>query len=575
MRDFSITVDDQPVEIDEVNLVKDVPVTVFVLLDAGVTMQGERFRLAGEAISNFIKYLSRDDKIAIFGFNHDVYEMVPLTDNLNLARDTFESAINKRTPTGASCLYDAIYSTLEKAKSQPAERRAIIVLSSRKDTITGSNACSSHTLKEIENLSDEIPGFLPIHTIGIGSETDSAALKGIAEATGGVYASSTVNAELTDLFKAQANRLLSEYQVIFTSTDDPGQHTLTVQLDNQATAADLTLPGLPPVISIAHPSPAEEFEAGPIKIVLSLVERGVYVNSISFEINGMPIGKGGKLDQPPYEQEIDFSQYDGQLVELTVIAQDKDGKTLAATSMEFNFGAEVLAEETAPAETTPKPQQPLDDQACPEGKYCLGKIQLSMRDLALIGAILVLTVIAVIVAIILAKKKKGKPAPKEDKVSLLDEATLDSFTLPGFEIGRLTILSSDDPMLVGKEYQLMKSPTTIGRSVNNDIALPKDSAVSRNHLEIIADTDGVALEEIFKTLSDGTRQPPTYGTYINDRKVTGKTTLHTGDEISLGRRTKLRYEGPAAPAGGDSEEVTIDQIQIPDFGQADDSTRDG
>jgi hypothetical protein len=52
--------------------------------------------------------------------------------------------------------------------------------------------------------------------------------------------------------------------------------------------------------------------------------------------------------------------------------------------------------------------------------------------------------------------------------------------------------------------------------------------------------------------------------------------LHTGDEISLGRRTKLRYEGPNKPkAEAQSEDVTKDEWKIPDLGEVDDATLDG
>jgi hypothetical protein len=176
----------------------------------------------------------------------------------------------------------------------------------------------------------------------------------------------------------------------------------------------------------------------------------------------------------------------------------------------------------------------------------------------------------------LSKRKKTVSEEGESKESLFEDATLDGFALPDLAMGRLTILSSDDPLMVGKEFQLSKSPILIGRSVNNDIALPKDSAVSRKHIQIVDRNGEVVLSEVMKTLSDGTKQPPTYGTYVNDRKVTDEVVLHNGDEISLGRRTKLRFEGSSTPLGDEgSEDVTMDQIELPDINSIDDATRDG
>ncbi|MBW6465453.1 MAG: VWA domain-containing protein [Brevefilum sp.] len=580
IRDFIVQEDGAVVEIDSVELLDDEPMRVFVVMDNGATMQGERFRLAMTAISNFIKDLFRGDQVGIFAFNNEFKEVVALTNDLNKAREDFENA--RLSPSGGACLFDAIYATMEYAHAQPeTQRQAIVVLSSREDTITGYNTCSKSSVDDILALSRSVDQHLPVYTIGVGVDTDEISLKRISEATNGLYSSSTSNYDLEDLFKAASNRFISEYEITYTSTNIPGEHTLSIQLDNQSKTSSTEFPGLPPVVTIASPGSADEFEAGPTKLVLSLVERGVFVDSLTFKINDVAIGVGGKITQPPFEYEIDFSQYEGQLVLLTIITQDRDGKPLSETNLELNFGAEippVADEEEGAAAVAKTPSSPTqaDELDCPEEMVCLGELQLSMRQLIIVGSVLFAVVIIIIIVVIFSKKKKGKGQPKKDKVSLFDDATIDGFTLPNAQMGRLTILSSDDPLMVGKEFQLMKSPSTIGRSVNNDIPLPKDSAVSRKHVEIVADSDGVILQEIYKTLSDGTKQSPTYGTYVNDRKVTSKTTLHTGDEISLGRRTKLRYEGPALPGGSDdSDDVTVDQIQLPDLEQFDDSTRDG
>jgi len=577
-RDFVIQEDGTPIEIDEVALVDDTPINATVVMDMGATMQGERFRLASTAVSNLIKDLFRGDRVAIYAFNEDFLEVVPLTDDLNQARDDFEGA--RLSPSGGACLFDAIYTALERASSQPADRQAIVLLSSRKDTTNGYNTCSTATPDEILALSSEIGRHIPVYTISIGVDTDDANLRRIAEGTNGIYSNSTSNYDIADLLKAVSNRFISEYRITYTSTNSPGDHTLTVQLDNQSKDVDLVLPGLPPVVSVAFPGSPEEFEAGPTRLVLSLVERGIGVDSLTFKINDVAIGVGGKIEQPPYEFEVDFSQYDGQVITLTIVAQDQNGQPLSETSLELNFGEEIITDEEESIETeveddtTISPDDPQGE--CPEGTLCLGELQLSYPQLGIIGAVVVVLAIVIMVVIKLSKKKKGLEQLQEDKVSIFDDATLDGFALTNAQMGRLTILSSDDPLMVGKEFQLTKSPTTIGRSVNNDIPLPKDSAVSRKHVEIIADGGDVTLQEVFKTLSDGTKQTPTYGTYVNDRKISGKTMLHTGDEISLGRRTKLRYEGPSLPGGtSDSEDVTVDQIQLPDFDQFDDATRDG
>lgn len=572
--DFILSEDDEPVDLESVEVMRDLPINVIVVMDISGSMQGERLRSAREAISQFVKSLYRGDKIAIFSFNAELQEIVPLTENLNQARDTFESA--EIYAGGGTCLFDATYAMIEQAGELPPGRQAVVVLSDGWDTTNGSNTCSTHTVDDIIMLAGGSDLPIPIYTIGIGTDIDREALETIAGETGGVFAQSTINADLPQLFEQVANRLSSQYELIYISKGTQGEHTLTVNLDNISAERTYTLPGLPPVISIAYPEAGQALEPGKNRVVLSLVDRGIPVDSLAFMIDDLAIGVGGQVGDPPYEYEIDFSQYEGQEVELKVMALGKGGDPIAQTTMTMDFTTPVTEGDVPAgpdeegAETSPQ------SNPCPPGSVCIGQLQLTKNQIVIIGAVLLVLVFAVILLVYFSKKKGKKEPDKQKKDSLFEDATLDGFALPTNSMGRLTILSSDDPLMVGKEFQLAKSPTMIGRSINNDIALPKDSAVSRKHIKIYENSGDIILAEIMKNLSDGTKQPPTYGTYINDRKVTDETVLHTGDEISLGRRTKLRYEGAGKESGiGDSEDVTMDEIHLPDFNQVDDATREG
>ena len=155
------------------------------------------------------------------------------------------------------------------------------------------------------------------------------------------------------------------------------------------------------------------------------------------------------------------------------------------------------------------------------------------------------------------------------------DQTIDGFALPMGVFGQLTILASDDPELVGKAFELSKWPTTIGRSIDNDIALPVDSAVSRNHLEILPIGNEVIARELVKVLKDGTKQPPTYGTYLNDRKIIDEAALRSGDEIRLGPRTKLQFEAAdLLVSENELDELTLDELNSASD-PIDEATRDG
>lgn len=573
-QDFSVMEDSQAVEINEVEMMRDLPISVILVMDVSGSMQGNRLTMAKTAISDFIKSLYRGDEIAIYTFNEEIQEIVPLTDDLNQARDTFEGA--EIYAGGGTCLFDATYYATQRASDLPEGRQAVVVLSDGYDTINGTDTCSTYTVGDILSLSEELDQHIPIYTIGIGTDIDAESLGAIADETGGTFTQSTDNSYLPQLFEQLANRLSSEYQLTYTSTNDPGKHELTVQVKGLSAEKEFELPGLPPVISVAYPEEGQVLEPGVNTIKLSLVERGIPIDTLTFKLNGVAIGVGGKVGQPPYEYEIDFSQYEGQEVEMTILALDEGGNSIAETTVIMNLTGEEIVTSTETTTATVDEKVVVRDDTCPEGFVCIGNMQLTTIQLILIGAGLLVIVLGIFLLIFFNKKKKEKGEKEVKKESLFEDATMDGFELPGGPFGRFTILSSDDPLMNGKEFQLMKSPTTIGRSVSNDIALPKDSAVSRKHVEIHKEGEKVILKEYMKILSDGTKQPPTYGTYVNDRKITGEAVLHNGDEIGLGRRTKLRFEGQSKPdKEAESEDVTVDQIELPDIDQLDDATRDG
>jgi len=573
-RDFTVSEDSQSVDVESVELMRDLPISVILVMDISGSMQGDRLRSARTAISQFIKSLYRGDKISIFTFNTELEEIISLTNDLNAARDNFDNA--EIYAGGGTCLFDATYAAAQRASELPPGRQAVIVLSDGWDTINGSDICSTRTVEDIITLAGGADIHIPIYTIGIGTDIDRENLGKIAEETGGVFAQSTINADLPQLFEQLANRLSSQYKLTFISHNDPGEHILSVSFDENSSEREFVLPGLPPVVSIAYPEEDQVLEPGINRIMLSLVERGIAVDALVFKINGVAIGVGGPVGQPPYEYEIDFSQYVGQEVELTIVALDNAGEPISETTTMLNLTGEAIVESTQTRETEEISETEVSSDSCPDDSFCFGNLQLTYTQLIIAGAVLLATVIGVILIVFFTKNKNAGQEKKSKKESLFDDATVDGFALPENKIGRLTILSSDDPLMVGKEFQLTKSPTVIGRSVNNDIALPKDSAVSRQHIQILEKDGQSMLREVMKSLSDGTKQPPTYGTYINDRKVTGETILHTGDEISLGRRTKLRFENQVKPdIDTASEDVTMDQINLPDLGEVDDATRDG
>jgi hypothetical protein len=97
--------------------------------------------------------------------------------------------------------------------------------------------------------------------------------------------------------------------------------------------------------------------------------------------------------------------------------------------------------------------------------------------------------------------------------------------------GRLTVLRS--PALAsGEEYPLDSAPLTLGRSGENDVALPSDDFASSAHARIEPRRDGIWIEDVGST----------NGTFVNGERVDRPRRLRAGDVVRIGE-TDLRFDG--------------------------------
>jgi FHA domain len=96
--------------------------------------------------------------------------------------------------------------------------------------------------------------------------------------------------------------------------------------------------------------------------------------------------------------------------------------------------------------------------------------------------------------------------------------------------GRLVVLSS--PALEQHEEHVLNSASvTIGRGVQNDIALAADEFSSAEHARFEPRQDGVWLEDVGST----------NGTFVNGVRIRQPRKLSPGDVIRIGE-TDLRFE---------------------------------
>ena len=144
----------------------------------------------------------------------------------------------------------------------------------------------------------------------------------------------------------------------------------------------------------------------------------------------------------------------------------------------------------------------------------------------------------------------------------MNDMTMDGFALSANAFGALTVMQSDDPSMLGQRFEISDESTHLGRAADNEILFPKDGAVSRHHAIIENRNGQLLLTEMVSVDGDGSTKTPTFGTFVNEKKVTDPTPLMNGDTIRLGKRLILRFE--KAQRNIDDDAKTMDGFELPD-----------
>lgn len=554
--DFKVKENSKDVEIQTLDDSDDEPINMIILMDITGSMSG-RIRSAKESINSFVNSLGKDSQVAIYTFGKNLQQVVGLSSDLDKVVQTFDKA-NILAINESACIFDAAYKVAEIADTLPQGRRVVVLLTDSQNTSTIESGCSFYTLDDVIAKATQSEIQIPFYPIGVGANVDESGLQRLAARTGGIYHSSIDNIGLLNLLSQINETLSSEYIISYKSQLPPGKYSLSIGYGDLINSKSFNLPSLPPLVEFQFPQAGQEIHPEIQNVIINIVERGIPFANLSLMINERGVG-AIEASQSPYQFDIDFSEYESQEVSLSIILFDVEGRTLTSVQIPIKvLNPDGELEEKG----GPSSGNPIFSENSEKETFNLGLI-------AILAAVLLSSFILIIIL------KKRKPEQYIEKNVNLGDATLDGFEIPSTDIVRITVLNSDELEMIGKEFLITKPEFKIGRNVDNDLSLPKDSAVSRYHVSILINDKTVKLQQKMKSLPDGTKSSPTYGTYINDRKVTDEVVLNNGDEISLGKRTKLRVSFNFRSASNNSfeEGMTFDGYQLPDLN--DDSTLDG
>ena len=128
--DFVLTDNGHAQRLESASL-ESMPLSVLLVLDTSFSMAGPRFANLISGAKGVLKSLRPEDRVALLTFSSHITLRVELTDDFDLV----ERALDELTPSGATSLRDAVYTSLKVALAH-ASRGIALVFSDGLDTLS-------------------------------------------------------------------------------------------------------------------------------------------------------------------------------------------------------------------------------------------------------------------------------------------------------------------------------------------------------------------------------------------------------------------------------------------------------
>jgi len=141
------------------------PLRIALALDVSGSMDN-KIRQVEEALRHFIDLLEPKDEILVLTFNGHVRLLQDFTSD----REQLRRVLDMLEPAGGTALYDATYEAIQRVAAEPAESKAVVLVTDGVDTVS---TTSFDTLRELARRS-EVPVF------SIGLDIEGGALRNLS-----------------------------------------------------------------------------------------------------------------------------------------------------------------------------------------------------------------------------------------------------------------------------------------------------------------------------------------------------------------------------------------------------------
>ncbi len=202
----------QPVDVRGGGAGQAEPLTTMLVLDISGSMEkNNKFTAAKEAAKTYVNQMRAGDQAGLITFDSQVHYVQPVTKDVAALTES----INILRTGSDTAMFNALVEA-EKILEGVSGRKAIIVLTD------GLDNQSQITADDV--ISTIGPSGLTISTIGFGDANtasqaglDEAALKSLAEKSGGLYSYAADSESLSTLYQQYGRSLQSEYAITYVS----------------------------------------------------------------------------------------------------------------------------------------------------------------------------------------------------------------------------------------------------------------------------------------------------------------------------------------------------------------------
>jgi len=199
-----------------VALVMDYSASITNVQDAVTDME--------ESVASFVDNLGMDDEAEIVKFASTIAVAQDYTSNKTQLKDAIHNPLDVGTQT---VLYDAIVQAVDDTVLRSKNRKAVIVITDGIDDNGLGSQLSNNSLNDVINNAKS--NGVPIFTIALGDQANSAILQQIADDTGGQVYKATTSDNLRTIYQQLADVLFhDQYIITYNSGLGAGTADLTI-----------------------------------------------------------------------------------------------------------------------------------------------------------------------------------------------------------------------------------------------------------------------------------------------------------------------------------------------------------